>query len=325
MAHDKSLKVYKPRMTIHKRGMNFNLVVEFSAPKILFNNNVDELEDKDFDEALRRLKEKMLAMGVLVNLNNLKNAEVLAFHPSKNIPLTKGYTATFAIRELSKIDVSQKFDISKIKFRNNGEELQLYTNSHSIVFYDKIADLKNPEHRAVDKQQTKFQRSLFDYLKEKNRIELLRLEIRLSKKVKMNEILKKVDHAPNPLFKDVFKKDLCQKIVNWYWNEFFNSNQFIFSTTSNPQEILQLIFLKYPKVKTLNAIKAVGLYALCRDKEGIRGFRQVIDNYRSKTNWEVVKNNLKMFEDEIFTNSTWDFVKDIKQELKNFKPFRLKN
>lgn len=323
MAYDKSSKVYKPRMTIYKRGASYNLVVEFSAPKVLFNNNVDELEDKDFDEVLRKLKEKMFAMGVLVNLNNLKNAEILAFHPSKNIPLSKGYTSIFATRELAKIDLSKRFDISKIKFRNNGEELQFYTNSHSIVFYDKVADLKNSEHRAVDKQQTKYQRSLFEYLKEKKRIELLRMEIRLSKKVKMNEILEKVGYTPNPLFKDVFKKDLCQKIVNLYWDDFFSDNLFLFSTNSNPQSILQLILTRYPKTKITKTIGMVGLYMLCKDDEGMRGFRQIIDGLKPKTNWEVVKRDLKLFEDEIFSNSVWGFLKNIKQELKEFKPFKL--
>lgn len=322
-AYDKSLKVYKPKMNIDKRGMSFDLSIEFSAPKVLFNNNVDELEEKDFGEVLRRLKEKVFAMGVRVDLNTLKYAEVLAFHPSKNIPLSKGYTSTFAIRELAKIDISKKFDISKIKFKNSGEELQFYTNSHSIVFYDKILDLENPENRAVDKQQTKYQKSLFEYLKEKQRIELLRMEIRLSKKPKMNEILEEVGYSPNPLFKDIFKRDLCQKILNLYWNKFFSHNQFIFSTNSNQQEILQLILMKYPKMRIIRAIKLAGLYMQCRDEQGIRGFRQIIDSFKPKTNWAVVKKDLKLFEDEIFTNSVWGFLKDIKQELKEFKPFRL--
>jgi hypothetical protein len=211
MAYDKSLKIYKPKMTIYKRGAKYDLVIEFSAPKVLFNNNVDELEDKDFDEVLKKLKEKLFAMGVKIDLNIIKYGEVLSFHPSKNIPLGKGYTSTFAIRELAKIDISQKIDISKIKFKNNGEELQFYTNSHSFVFYDKVADLENPKNRAVDKQQTKYQKSLFEYLKEKQRIELLRMEIRLSKKVKMNEILEEVGYSPNPYSRIFLKKTYAEK------------------------------------------------------------------------------------------------------------------
>lgn len=322
-AYDKSLKVYKPKMTIHKRGMNFDLAIEFSAPKVLFNNNVNELEEKDFDEVVRKLQKKLFAMGVKININNLKYAQVLAFHPSKNIPLSRGYTSTFAIRELAKIDISKKFDISKIKFKNFGEELQFYTNSHSIVFYDKILDLENPENRAVNKQQTKYQKSLFDYLKEKQRIELLRMEIRLSKKIKMNDILEEVGYSPDPLFKDIFKKDLCQKIINLYWDKFFNHNQFIFSTNSNQQEIMQLILMKYPKMQIKRAIYFAGLYTQCRDEQGMRGFRQIVDSFKPETNWTAVKRDIKLFEDAIFSNSVWGFLKDIKRELKNFKSYKI--
>lgn len=325
MAKDKNRKIYLPRITIYKRGRNFDLTIEFSAPKIIFNNNCDELENNNFDEILRKLKDKIFAMGVKINLNTLKNAYVIAFHPSKNIIIKKGYTASFAIRELSKIDISKNFDVTKCKYKNNGQELQFYTNSHSFVFYDKIADLAEPEKRAIDKQQTKYQRSLYDLLKDKSKLEILRFEIRLSKKVKMNEILERVGHSPNPRFKDIFNKNLCQKIINLYWKDYSSNNQFIFNSNNNYQEILQQIFIKFPKTKNATALKIIGLYALCRDEEGMRGFRQIIDNRRTKKiNWESVKRDLKKLEDDIFLSSPWKFLEDIKQELNEFKPFQIK-
>jgi len=326
MAKDRNRKNYFPKMTIYKRGRSFDLTIEFSAPKILFNNNLDELEDKDFDEVARRLQAKIFAMGVKINLNTLKNAATISFHPSKNIIIKNNYTASFAIRELGKIDINKHFDLTKVKFKNNGQELQLYTNSHSFVFYDKIADLEIPEKRAVDKQQTKYQRSLFDYLKEKKKLEILRFEIRLSKKVKMNEVLEKLNYSPNPSFKDVFNKDLCQKIAKLYWNDYFSDNKFLFSTNDNPQEILQRVLVRFPKMKNATAFKLVGLYMLCKDDEGMRGLRQIIDRRRiAKTDWNFIKKELKKFEDEIFANPSWRFIKNIEKELNEFKAFRLNN
>jgi hypothetical protein len=61
--------------------------------------------------------------------------------------------------------------------------------------YDKINDLSKPKKRATDKDQTKQQFSIFDYIQgNNNRLEVLRLEIRLSKKRKMNEILKQLEY-----------------------------------------------------------------------------------------------------------------------------------
>ena len=128
----------------------------------------------------------------------------------------------------------------------------------------------------------------------------------------MNEILEEINYKPNPLFKDIFKKDLCKKIVNLYWNEFFNDNLFLFNTNNNPQEILKIILMKYPKIKIMTAIRLIGFYLLSKDEEGMKGFRQVIDNYKPKTNWMAVKRDIKLLQDEIFNKPVFEFIKGIK-------------
>jgi hypothetical protein len=322
---DKKDAVYKPRLTLIKRGIRFVLKIEFSAPKLIFGNNIDELDDSDFDLVIKTLRERLQSMGVWIFSANLENSEVISFHPSKNIQLSKGYTANMAIKELNKIDCSKRFDFDEKNYRNNGEVLQFYTRSHSLVIYDKINDLIKPQKRATDKDQTKQQLSIFDYIKtDKQALDILRIEIRLSLKKKMNSVMELMEQKTNPTFKDIFSKNLCQKIVNSYWNNFFGNNLFLFNSNSSPQSILQLILIKYPKTKTLKAITAVGLYMLCKDTDGMKGFRQIIDSHRRKrADWQTVKQNLKLFEDEIFTGSTWGFIKDVRRELKDFKPLKI--
>jgi len=321
---DRESGIYKPRLTIIKRGKKTYLKVEFSVPKLLFGNNLDEVEESDFDEVVSKLQKTIEQMGVRVWTHEIKKAEVIVFHPSKNISLSKGYTSSFAIRELSKINLNQKLDLERVSFRNNGEALQLYSNRHSSVLYDKINDLNKPAKRAIDKDQTKSQLDLFEYIKkEKRDLEVLRLEVRLSHKKKMIEILDKVGFADTTLFKNIFKKDLCQKILQLYWEEFFGKDLFLFSVNNNPQKILQMILMKYPKTNIRIAIMLVGLNLLCKDNEGIRGFRSIAKNYRPKTNWAILKRYLKKFNDHIFENPTHGFIKDIQRSLNNFNPYKL--
>jgi len=322
---DKEKGIYKPRLTIIKRGERIYLKIEFSAPKLLFGNNLDELGENDFDEVIEKLRKKILEMGARIWSHQIENAEVIAFHPSKNIPLSKGYTSSFAIRELSKVNLNQKLDLERASFRNDGEALQFYSNRHSLVLYDKINDLNKPAKRAIDKDQTKQQTSLFDYIKKgKTNPEVLRIEVRLSHKAKMKEVLKKVGYSNNPLFKDIFKKDICQKILKLYWNNFFGKDLFLFSINNNPQKILQMILIKYPKTNINTAIKLVGLSSLCKDDEGIRSFRTIAKNYKPKTNWVQLRNYLRKFEDDIFKYPQHGFIKDIERNLNEFEPFKLK-
>ena len=60
---------YYPRMTLMQQCFsdgNFiiKLKIEFSAPKLMFKNNFDELEDKDFDNVVDTLLRKLEEMGI---------------------------------------------------------------------------------------------------------------------------------------------------------------------------------------------------------------------------------------------------------------------
>ena len=67
----------------------------------------------------------------------------------------------------------------------------------------------------------------------------------------------------------------------------------------------------------------VGLNQLCKDEEGIRGFRSIAKNYKPKFNWVMLSNYLKKFEDEVFTKPTHGFIRDIEASLDNFGAFGL--
>lgn len=324
-AFDKTNKIYKPRLTAIKRGRRYVLKIEFSAPKLIFGNNVEELEDTDFELVAKTLKERMQDMGVMIWTKHIEEADVLTFHPSKNIELKSGYTASLAIKELNKLDLSKRFDLDEKNYRNNGEVLQFYTRSHAFVIYDKMNDLVKPQKRAIDKEQTAGQLSIFNFIKERDsRFQLLRLEVRLIAKRKINEIMGKIGYSANPKFKDIFRKEVCKKIMLLYWSNFYTDNMFVLSTKSNPLEILQLILMKYPRMKIIKIIQLTGLYLLCRDEAGMKGFRQIINSYKPKTNWQVVKKDIAFLQDEIFSNSLWGFVKDIKEQLNTFKSIKIR-
>ncbi len=320
---DRKRGIYKPRLTLIKRGYKFYLKVEFSVPKLLFGNNLDEVSESDFMEVISILQKKMKEMGVRVFKVKIINAKVSSFHPSKNISLTDGYTSTFAIKELSKVNLNGHLDLDKIDFRNNGQSLQLYSNSHSFVLYDKISDLNKPKKRAIDKDQTMQQLSLFnDIKKDKKQLEVLRMEVRLSSKRKMNEMLKEAGYSINPLFKNIFKRDLCQKMVNLYWNKFFSGNLFLFDMNNNPQKILQRILLDDPKIKVKQAMYLTTLNLSSKDEEGIRGLRSMIKSCRPKMEWSKISRDLKKFENYGTKPNRHGFIDDIEANLKEFGAFK---
>jgi hypothetical protein len=323
--------IYRPRLTgISRsigRGQKVSFVkIEFSVPKLLFGNNLEEVTDKDFPQAVELLHERLLEAGCIVQKRSIINATVGAFHPSKNIVLSDGYTASLVSRELAKINLNKKFDLQKTSFRNGGQSLQGYTQAHSVVVYDKIADLAQTKKRAIDKDPAPNQLSLFQMIKtEKPSLEILRLEIRLTQKQKINGLLKRLGLSPNPTFEQIFKKDVCQKIVLSYWETIIEGeNLFLFGTESNPKNLLKRILRQNPKMRAKDALYLVGLNALCVDEGGIRELRAILEKRQSQRGWYRIADSISLLNKSRSDRQLHGWVRQIRNSLKEFRSYRMR-
>ena len=328
-AKDKQAGIYLPRLTGIKRktatgGISSFLKIEFSIPKLIYGNNVDEVEEGDFPRVVLILKEKLMLCGIAVTEKELTNASVSTFHPSKNIALKDGYTASFVAKELSKINLNKKFDMNKTDFRNDGQSLQGYTLSHSVVFYDKVADLNKDKKRAIDKDQTSEQLSLFKEIKkQKLGLEIIRMEVRLSKKVKMNSVLEKLGFTKNPTFQDIFKKNVCQKIVRFYWDTLVRGeNLFLFELAGKPKTLLRQILENNPNIKPKEAVYLVGLYLLCKEEGGIRSLRSMLEGRSTQRSWYRVLLSIKSLNSQTKGKKHHSWFQQIESRIIDFKPYR---
>ncbi len=247
-------------------------------------------------------------------------------HFSKNIPLKNGYTATHIISELGKIDLRKSFDFAKTRFLNDGQSIYAHANSHELVIYDKVADLKKGQKRAIDKSQTLYQRSLFSELnKDKELKEILRIEIRLNHKRKMNKVLEDLGYKKNPTFKDVFSSEMSKKVVNDYWQKLIiERNSGLFSINLSIKDILQIMFLTDKELKPSKAFYLLGLYILAKDQNGIRQLRSIVEKRVHERTWYRMAKELRYANEIISKNNLRDWVKQINEALEDYKPYRHK-
>lgn len=316
--------IYRPRIRFIKRGLLHFLQAEFSIPKLIFGNNVDEVCEKDFENILETLHRRLKDFGVYAPIEHLRKATVSVFHPSKNILLSDGYTASGVIKELRKINLTKKLDLNRDSFRNDGQSIQLYANSHSLVIYDKIPDLKKPKKRAIDKDQTPFQLSLFQQFEViEKRPEILRIEARLSNKTKMNAVLVKNGFGKNLTFEEVFKENLCQKIVSAYWNEMvIKDNLFLFSLSNNPKQLLRKLIQNYPTIKPKEAVYLVGLDQLCKDEDGIRELRGKLEKQATSRTWYRITKDMRKLNLIQTPIHCHNWIGQIEGQIKAFKPLK---
>ena len=292
------LGIYKPRLTVYKRlneQRNFEIVlkIEFSIPKLIFENNFNEVCEKDFYNIINKLKNTLRNMGVFIFEKNLIDASVSAVHFSKNIVLTDYSTPYTYISQLEKLNINKRLDINQTDFRNAGHSFKFRANSFEVVFYDKIRDLEQgikSEKRSEEKDNI-LQLNLFEYLKKKP-LEVLRYEVRLNKKQKIVSIFNKIKYNAQPTFKNIFNESLAKKVLLYYINEIENMYPKLLAFEStNYKDFLESILLANQNLRLNQALEIVGFKALISEV-GVREFRQLISRF-GNYHWYKLNSKLK--------------------------------
>jgi hypothetical protein len=325
---EKETGLYFPRLTEYNRrfSQEANIRIEFSIPKLLYLNNLDEVEENDFQDIIDTLHKRLKTLGIIVEKYVLENASVSSVHFSKNIPLENGYTVSHLISEINKVNLPKRFDFTKTRYINDGQSLYAHTTSHQLVIYDKIADLNKDKKKAIDKDQTLYQRNLFSELEKENRTqEVIRFEVRLSHKQKMNKVFEVMGYEKNPSFQKVFKVGISKKIVIDYWKKLIkDQNLGVFSLDISIKDILKTLFLANKELKPKQAIYLLGLFLLIKDEHGMRQLRTIISKQSHTRTWYRIVQDIKEANELITKNKLRDWVVQIDKNLDEYTPYKCK-
>ena len=317
--------IYKPRLTVTKRfnkfsGYDIPLKIEFSAPKLLFGNNFDELTDEDFESMLSTLKRSLKDMGVLVFSQVLRNAPVSAVHFGKNIALTDYTTPYTYISKLQKVDYNGILDMSQTDYFNGGSGIKAHSNSHEIAFYDKVQDLKRAKispKRAYE-ADSQVQLGLFETISNKKPFEVLRMEVRLGKRQKLRQVLKACETQIEPTFANMFQLNIAQRVLRYYLASIEQKYPAILHYPYNdPERFLADFLIANPNRRLDSAWKYIGLRVLL-DKMGAPALRQMLGRHRQSV-WHSLQADMKKLANPNKT-SVFSFLLE---KIDQYEPLRL--
>ncbi|MDQ5943658.1 MAG: hypothetical protein QG675_426 [Patescibacteria group bacterium] len=318
----KRLNKYMPRLTMHKRFSKgeptFHLAVEFSAPKLLFDSNFDELVEADFESLVTALQEKLFELvGSRFSKRQLAEADIGTWHPSKNIIFLDYTSCQTVLNTISKLDFSRVYDLQKTDFRD-GHVVHVHCNSLDIAFYDKLADLrqaKKSEKRAIEKDSY-LQLNLLDQLEEYRPIEVFRYEVRFVGRASVKRAYPELDKWT---FETMFKRKLCQAALVKHWQKISDTIDMLALDVNKPYELLQNYLTDNPNVTPQAAMAAVtGL--LINGQEGVVSLRGIIVAHFGIQAWYRIKKTLKAPN----ANRYEAFVR-IDEALEKFEPTEMKS
>ncbi len=317
--------IYKPRLTMTKRfnttgRQEATLSIEFSAPKLLFGNNFDELTDNDFPLVIDKLEEVLKTMGIRVFHKLLLSAPVSAVHYSKNIPLTDGTTPHYLISKIKEANIKLSLDINQTDYRNDGHSFKWHSNSYEVAFYDKIKDLemaKKSEKRAIENDST-LQLSLFDSFQARKRLEILRIEVRLNKRQKIGQLFRMLGINSDLTFQNLFSQDISQKVLLHYLDELESKRLPLFDyKPSSPKSLLADLVIRNPKLGLKRTIQLYGLKQVF-DTMTPRELRTMSNGYSQRTWYRLISDAKK-----INLPPTISPLNVVRQHLNSFQPLKL--
>ncbi len=313
---------YKPRLTRYKRGSGYDLKVEFSAPKLLLDNNFEELEESDLDRLLITLQAKLMEMGIRVFYHLLRNADISVIHFSKNFVFTNYITCSMILRELNKSDVSKRLDSNQRDYRNGGHCLHFHCNSFEIVFYDKMKDLqqaKTSEKRSIEKDNA-LQLSLFNEKSDKDPFEVLRMEIRIGNRTKLKQTLEKLNYNTPMTLEGVFKTSLAKTVLSHFWQEIRDGLDIVELGKKEFVDAFESIMIVNPDISITKILSITSaLYMI--NKVGVRQFRKIIESRSSPKVWYRLKNNIINLNKS--NKDKFGVLDNLTQAIKVFEPYKL--
>ncbi len=259
--------IYKPSLTLSNcigpsGHRDIMLKVELSLPKLLFGNNFQELQYKDFSLITKRLVEKLASMGVQIGEDTLDHANVSAIHYAKNIVLKDGSTPFHYIQKIKESNVSVSLDTNRTDYRNDGLSYKWHCNSYEVVFYDKIKELekaKQSSKRTIEKDGA-LQLKLLDRLTRRKKFEILRMEVRLNKRQKIKQLFAKLGIKSDLTFHALFKPAIAKKVLLHYLDELESKRPILLDyKAKNDEALFVALHINNPELGPKQILQMFGL------------------------------------------------------------------
>lgn len=312
---------YMPRLTMYKRARRFGtpvyeLAVEFSGPKLVFGNNFDELAEVDFESLLKALQQSLSELlGQRFFAEQLMNANVAAWHPSKNIVFLDYTSCQTILNTIGKLDVSKTYDFQKTDFRD-GHVVHIHANSLDIAFYDKMADLRKAcvsDKRTFEKGNLT-QLNFLEGLTEYRPMEVFRYEVRLVGRASIKRAFPQLERWT---LETLFRTALCQGLLTKHWERLTSSVDLLALDVKEPYELLQNYIEANENITPQTALAAVaGL--LIANQTGAVGLRNTLEQRFGKQAWYRLKPLLKTPNAHRFTA-----FQHIDETLEKFTPVHM--
>lgn len=328
---------YLPRVEIFETltksrdGMQYILKLEFSIPKLLYSNSLQEVTEGDRETVFLQLQSCLSNVGIIIEIRHIAEARASGVHFCKNVLLSKTIRMQEILNELELVDVSKVVDITRTKFKKGGGVLDIYWGVIEQCFYEKVSDALRPKNKRSDKGRMDREREIIERYNLQDS-EIFRYEYRIKKtQTVMREINAALGREPKTFvsFNDLFTPGLFKKMILTSWRGLIQrpENQLAFlGPTDNLGLLLHILFEAEKRGRNAhslnNALTSYGLARAIRD-HGAKEVRRAIFNVWNTDHTERLTQKIKATTDLTHGLPHSNNIVFIDKALEKFDPITL--
>ena len=245
---------YCPKVTIYK--LTGTCTMEFSLPKLVRGNNLEELTVMDFYDVICLLQTHLKDYGILVSEENLRRADLYRVDFGKNLDLTSLCTVPEALDTLNRCIGFGRKATYQIQYLNGGRALRLQNASTDLLLYDKLYsyEMAGMSDKMCVETDHYCQKSLYEILNISGK-SVLRMEKRFANRRAVKRLFA-LYGIISPTFEDIFNPKIGRDIIETEWQLLLKACILPINTreTNLLQQMINL--LKSKQCKTLGMVFA---------------------------------------------------------------------
>jgi len=205
--------------------------------------------------------------------------------------------------------------------------LHFHTNTRDLVFYDKMKDLeqaKVSEKRAIEKDNL-IQMALFDEFPNPKALQVLRMELRLGNPQEIKRTLSKIDIETDLRFNLLFKKQISQKMLQYFWEQIEESSQILNFKTEGVFELAESLKANNPDLKAQKILEYIAFLVLGREEttKRLRSFLGYEGSPSANRKWYGIKKAIKSLKYD--RRGNYQALDEIGGSLVNFESTKLED
>lgn len=308
-----------PRAKEEENGRIFGYQITFSAPKLLYGNNIEEVTEDQFEDVVDVLYEQLqfLDLPTEISKEDIRQAKLRRLDYSKNAMIAELVPGEQFCSMLMRSEHVYRSKYSQTQYRH-GDSYRENIKKRSVVIYDKLAEFRN----SLPKDKVLNVREQFFLAAEKAHLfQVFRLEVQMQD---LNQIAIELERfgieRAGITFSRVFSKELAHSILMRYWKsliENLDPNPELFSEDNLFATFNEMAVNKGNKGPQA-LLATFGLRYLAH-KCGLGNVKDIFYREYDSQAWGRIE---KLYEEPKLNQGLYTFIDSIEKIIDNMEPLQ---